>query len=113
MIRATLSFLLSAALMLAGLAFADARGRSHDIGVDMVICTGTGITVVTIGPDGQPVEKSEPCPDGASVFSAVATAPTLPAPILRLLGRLPGQPAPAAAAKAELAPSARGPPAFS
>lgn len=110
MLRAISVYLATFAVVFAGLTLADARGANHDVGSDIVICSGVNVTTITIGADGQPVEKTEPCPDGTSVFAASFALPTFNAPETRVLARLiPAQSA-ALTDQEELSPSARGPP---
>ena len=112
MTRATNSGLMALTLTLASLVLAGARGASHDIGTEIVICSGVGMTTITIGPDGQPVETTEPCPDGTSVFAVAAALPSAPDPAPRLIARLAPLPVTIPAPRHELSPSARGPPAL-
>jgi hypothetical protein len=112
MIRAALSLVLSLALALASYVLADARGASHDVGLEIVICSGVGMTTISVGPDGQPVEKTEPCPDGTSIFTATFALPELPEPEARLVAWVAPIPGRALAGHDELIPSARGPPAL-
>ncbi len=112
MLRGLTAYLAALALTLASFVLSDARGASHDIGYDAVICTGMGMITITLGPDGQPVEEAEPCPDGTSIFAASFALPEMPRPQARLLAHLEA-PAPAPLVQRdELTPSARGPPAL-
>jgi len=111
MIRAALAYLLSGLLVLASLVLADAEGASRDLGTDVVICSGIGLTTITLGPDGQPVKTTEPCPDGTSIFTATFALPVLPVPEARLVAfgaPLPGR---LLGAQDEFSPAARDPPA--
>lgn len=112
MTRATISGLMALTLTLASLVLAGARGANHDIGMEIVICSGVGMTTISIGPDGQPVETTEPCPDGTSVFAVAAVLPAAPDPAPRLIGSLAPLPVAIPAPRHELSPSARGPPAL-
>jgi hypothetical protein len=112
MLRNVVAYVAISALMFAGLVFAEARGASHDIGMDMVICSGIGITTITIGDDGQPIEQTEPCPDGTSIFAATFALPSLVEPIPRLLTTVQITPGITLADREELTPTARGPPAL-
>ncbi len=110
MIRLFNALFLSAVLVVTSIGFAVARGQSHDLGTDMVICTGTGLIVMTIGPDGEPVEKFQTCPDALSIFTPNLAAPIMAVQVLSgvlqlaPLGVLVGQ------GRQTLTPSARGPP---
>lgn len=110
MMRSIAALFLSLVIASAGLTLARARGASHDIGQDMVICSGVGMVIVAIGPDGAPVKKAEPCPDGVSVFATSFAVPAVLRPEPRVLApyvaALPSEPG----ARNELSPSARGPP---
>ncbi|MBV7408602.1 hypothetical protein [Maritimibacter sp. DP1N21-5] len=108
--RATFAFVLSCLIALSGVILADARGANHDIGAEIVICSGVGMTTITIGPDGELIETKEPCPDGSSVFAAAFVLPDLPRPFERLVASVES-PAPILhVARHELTPTARGPP---
>lgn len=109
--RKTAALVLTLAMVLTSISMAVARGQNPDIGTEMVICTGVGMTTVTIGPDGEPVETTHICPDSLSIFAATFALPALVQPEPRLLAHLsPSVSAPHRAAEA-LTPSARGPPA--
>lgn len=110
MIRGAIAYLLSLTLTLASFVLADARGASHDIGMEIVICSGVGMTTITVGPDGQPVEQTEPCPDGTSIFTATFVLPEMARPEPRLVAFVEPAPVVAPASRAELVPSARDPP---
>jgi len=75
MLRLINALFLSLTLGITSISMAVARGQSPDIGTDIVICTGVGITTITIGPDGEPVKKIHLCPDGISLFTAAFAAP--------------------------------------
>lgn len=112
MLRRQTAYVAAIVLMLASFVLAGARGASHDVGTDMVICSGAEMITITIGPDGEPIEKSEPCPDGTSIFAASFALPVVPQPDARLLVHVE---APASTPLTEhqaLSPSARGPPAL-
>ncbi len=110
MLRHLTAYLAVLTLTLASLVLADARGASHDIGTEAVICTGAGMITITLGPDGQPVEAAEPCPDGTSIFAASFALPEMPRPASRLVARI-AAPAGATLTTLEtLSPSARDPP---
>ena len=110
MLHRVTAFFLSALLALTGITLADARGEDPVIGAELVICSGTTFTTITIGPDGQPLEENAPCPDGTALFAATFTLPDLVPPTPRLLAvlnpELPRLCRPAGAPS----PSARGPP---
>jgi hypothetical protein len=112
MMRATISCLMAMTLTLASLALANARGANHDIGLEIVICSGVGMTTISVGPDGQPVERVEACPDGTSIFAVATALPDAPDPAPRLIGVLATMPVALPAPRNELSPSARGPPAL-
>jgi hypothetical protein len=111
MMRMLTGFLLSLMLAMTSLSLATARGTNPDIGMDMVICTGVGITTITLGPDGEPVEKSVLCPDSVSLFAADFTLPAMATPEARLIAEVDVAASGSVAAQQELSPSARGPPA--
>ena len=108
--RVVSGILLSLMLALTSLSLASARGTSPDFGVDIAICTGVGVTTITIGPDGEPVEKTVLCPDSVSLFAATFAVPALATPEARLADRVDPVVATSLTAQAELSPSARGPP---
>jgi hypothetical protein len=112
MLRQITTVLAVMALLFAGLTLAEARGASHDIGMDVVICSGVGMTTISIGPDGQPVKQTEPCPDGTSIFAASFTLPALVEPEPRLLSVVHPLRRVACSDREELSPTARGPPAL-
>ncbi len=111
MLRRLSAYLLTALLALTGYTLAEARGQDPVTGALLVICSGTTFTTITLGPDGQPVEKDAPCPDGTALFAATFSLPALVSPAARFQsiavparpGELPG--------KNRLKPSARDPPA--
>lgn len=110
-IRHGFAYVLTLVLILTSLSFAAARGTNPDAGTEIVICSGVGMTTITIGPDGQPVEKTHICPDGATIFAADFALPGLERPESLLTAHLVmAVPLPVAARKV-LSPSARGPPA--
>jgi len=111
MSRVIASFFLTLVLVLSGLSLAAARGQNPDIGIEMVICSGVGMTTISIGADGQPLEKTHICPDGASIFAADFSLPVLDRPELALIAEIALAEARPVAAQHALSPSARGPPA--
>ncbi|GKY88896.1 hypothetical protein [Sinisalibacter aestuarii] len=112
MLKGVVTYLAISALIFAGLVLAEARGANRDIGREMVVCSGAGMITITIGADGQPVEQVEPCPDGTSIFAASFALPELAEPAPRLLTIIHLAAAIAPAAREELSPTARGPPAL-
>ena len=112
MLRRAFAFLLAALMVLSGLILADARGQMPVTGTLAVICSGTTLTTVTLGPDGRPVEKPAPCPDGTALFAATFSLPVIALPA----GRLSSVLAPARPTfhppETTLPPSARDPPGF-
>ncbi|HGG05573.1 MAG TPA: hypothetical protein ENK28_08945 [Aliiroseovarius sp.] len=110
MIRAARPYLLALLLAITGLSFAQARGTSPDVGVEMVICSGISMRTVIIGADGQPVEKTHICPDGSFIFAADFALPQMIAPTPRLLALVQPNTARTFLSRHELTPSARGPP---
>lgn len=113
MTRATLAYLLAFLLAFTGHSLAGARGTNPDNGVAVVICTGVGMTTITLGPDGQPVEETHLCPDATALFAASFDVPAMLRPAPRLIAHL-SPPVPALpVSRNELVPSARGPPRLS
>lgn len=112
MFRGLTAYIATLAVVLAGFTLAEARGASHDVGMEIVICSGVGMTTITIGPDGAPIEQTEPCPDGTSIFAASFTLPDLPEPAARLIAVVQPAPGMPLTQQEELSPSARGPPAL-
>lgn len=110
MIRLLNALFLSTVLALTSISFAVARGQSHDLGTDMVICTGTGLIVLTIGPDGEPVEKIQTCPDALSIFTPNLTAPVMAGRVLSGVLQLVPLAVLVGQGRQTLTPSARGPP---
>lgn len=108
--RSLFAYALSLVLALSGFVIAEARGASHDIGMDIVICSGVGMVTITIGPDGEPIEEKEVCPEGDSVFSTSPDLPQLAQPELNLAMQVYVEKGRHRASRAELSPSARGPP---
>lgn len=111
--RPILASLLVVAVALAGATLAGARGQVPPPGaVQVVLCTGTTISVVTLDAEGNPVEERRLCPDyGLALFAAPPAAPlVLQAPAslaeLRLWPRLEAATAPVSG----LRPAVRGPP---
>jgi len=113
-LRAPLATLLVLALALAGVTLAGARGQTPPPGtVQVVICSGTTITVITLDAEGNPVEERRLCPDyGQALLAALPDAP-LPARAAMPPARLGIWPAPATPRRAagRLRPMVRAPPA--
>lgn len=114
MIRAVCAYVLAFALTITSFALADARGDNPDIGgaLEMVLCTGTGMTTITLGPDGEPIESVHLCPDGTSIFAASFALPSLDTPETPVIAHIVPSRAVAHLGRDELSPSARGPPAL-
>ncbi|WP_371169371.1 hypothetical protein [Aliiroseovarius sp. 2305UL8-7] len=112
MIRVAFAYFLAFAVTIASFALADARGTHPDLEnrIEMVICTGVGMTTLVIGPDGEPVESIHLCPDGAQIFAAEFTVPTVYQPEGRLVASVQIARRVSLEGRAELIPSARGPP---
>ncbi len=110
MLRSGFAYVLSALVALTGLILADARGTAPVPTTQVVICSGTTLTTISIGPGGQPVERSTPCPDGAAIFAATFSLPGIAAPEPRLLAVIETPRAPRATPQPTPSPSARGPP---
>jgi len=110
MLRLINALFLSLTLALAGYGMAAARGQSQDINAQMVICTGVGITTISIDADGNPVESTHLCPDAMSIFVADFSTVEILANQKRLQWQISlPQSIPAISAET-LTPSARGPP---
>lgn len=108
--RSYLGVFLALLLALTGQSMAVARGTPNAAG-QIVMCTGTGPTVVSVDDTGQPVGPPYICPDFAtSLFAATYLPPAVP---VRPLTRALVLPLPARTLVVSLkAPSAsaRGPP---
>ncbi|MEM8653413.1 MAG: hypothetical protein AAGF36_01610 [Pseudomonadota bacterium] len=58
-----------------------ARGSSHAVD-QMVICSGTTVTVVYVDAEGQPIDAPHLCPDCAlHLLAALVPAATQPVPV--------------------------------
>jgi hypothetical protein len=114
MIRAVFAYVLAFALTITSFALADARGENPDMNgaCEMVLCTGTGMTTITLGPDGEPIESVHLCPDGTSIFAASFSLAVAETPESRMIARIVPSRAVALPGRDELSPSARGPPAL-
>lgn len=110
MFRLLNALFLSLTLVLTSYSMAAARGQSPDRGMDMVICTGVGMTTITIGADGKPVETTHICPDAMSIFATTAAQPNVLAPPTVMQWRVTFDHAPITRRAETLCPSARGPP---
>ena len=110
MLRSGFAYALSALVALTGLILADARGTAPVPTTQVVICSGTTLTTISIGPDGQPVERTTPCPDGAAIFAATFSLPGIVAPQPRLLAVIEAPRPIRATPQPTPSPSARGPP---
>lgn len=114
MIRAVFAYVLALALTVTSFSLAHARGENPDLGaaLEMVLCTGTGMTTITLGPDGEPIESVHLCPDGTSIFAASFSLPSLDMPETQVIAHIVPSRAVALPGREELSPSARGPPAL-
>lgn len=110
MFRLIHALFLSLTLALTSYSMAVARGQSRDIGTDMVICTGVGMTTITIGADGEPVKTTHICPDAMSIFAAILAAPALPTQPTTIGWRVMALDATTTHPQETLSPLARGPP---
>ncbi|MCP5036037.1 MAG: hypothetical protein GY945_00380 [Rhodobacteraceae bacterium] len=110
MFRLVSSLVLIVTLTVSSLGLAAARGTSPDFGQEIAICSGTSMTTITIGPDGQPIEKRVVCPDGVSIFAADFTLPDMALPEARLLASPPNASHVPFTTRNEIFPAARGPP---
>ena len=73
----------------ASITMASARGQVAP-GHQVLICSGTTVTVVTLDAAGHPVKRRVVCPDyGLTLFSAVAAAATFPPPRMVSVTALP------------------------
>ncbi len=110
--RLALALFMSLSLAITGLAMAVARGQGQQpVGAEqIVICTGVGITTITIGPDGQPVETVHMCPDAMTQLAATFHMPPQPALQALRAARLVALPASPVHSRDILEPSARDPP---
>lgn len=104
------TLLLALILALTSLTMAVARGQTR-LAEAVVICTGAGVTTITVDQDGHPVQQVHLCPDMVLGLMAALDTPTpdLMRPETRvesLTARHPGHGADQAAPR----PRARGPP---
>lgn len=114
MIRGLISYLLALVLTVTGFSLAQARGDNPGagFGLEMVICTGIGMTTITLGPDGEPVEVQHVCPDGGQIFTTAFALPALDRPEARLIAVLTTPDHASVTQHPALSPAARGPPAL-
>ena len=110
MLRLINAIFLSLTLAFTSYSMAVARGQSPDIGTDMVICTGVGMTTITIGPDGEPIEATHICPDAMSIFATGVATVGMPVGESLLQLRVACYKDGHALSQETLTPSARGPP---
>lgn len=110
MLRLLNALFLSLTLVLTSYSMAVARGQNPDRGTDMVICTGVGMTTITIGPDGTPVKTTHICPDAMSIFAATVALPNIPAQTMAMQWRVRPTNTVITQPAETLCPSARGPP---
>jgi hypothetical protein len=110
MIRSLQAFFLSLILAITSQGMAVARGQNPDAGTDMVICTGYGMVVMTIGPDGKPVEKTQICPDALSIFADGVYSPAAPVVVRRVGAAVAAVYAVFSFVRVAMVPQARGPP---
>lgn len=81
-LRPLLTFCLALAVAVTSLTMAVARGQAMPVG-EMVICSGYGVTSVSVDAEGKPVGVLHPCPKCLSALALwLAPAPpgALPAP---------------------------------
>jgi len=111
MMRSLIAISLSLMLALTGLGMTMARGQSGQAhGNEIVICTGVGLTVISIGDDGKPVKTNQVCPDAMMHLLAVIDLPWYPAPQRQHFARLAPPASVVFLTREGLTPSARGPP---
>lgn len=110
MLRSMTAFLLSLLLVLTSHSLAMARGKSPDVGTEMVICTGVGMITMTIGSDGEPVETAHICPDAVSIFATALMAQDMLAQPYAMQWRAVLPDTVIMQPQETLSPSARGPP---
>ena len=110
MIKSFQALFLSLVLAVTSIGFAVARGQNPDVGTDMVICTGVGMIVMKIGPDGKPVEETVVCPDAISVFATAFYLENPPAQVWKTSVITTQDAAVIWRARDVLTPVARGPP---
>lgn len=74
MIRRLTSLLLALTLALTSVTMAVARGQTRLAG-EVVICSGAGVTTITVDQNGQPVHQIHICPDMVLGLMAALDAP--------------------------------------
>lgn len=108
--RSLLALLLSLVLVLTAQTMAMARGAPGPAG-QMELCTGSGVVIVTLDENGDPVGRPHICPDYALHLLSAVVPPD--APVLRLPVRpdpRPDRVARTSPAPVRLLPGARAPP---
>lgn len=110
MFRMIHALFLSLTLVLTSYSVAVARGQNPDIGTGLVICTGVGMTTITVGPDGEPVATTHICPDAMSFFATSIGGQIFSAQPKAMQWRIKLPKASAVRPAETLSPSARGPP---
>jgi len=110
MIRLLNTLFLIATLVLTSVAVAFAHGQRRDQGTDLVICSGTTLITITIGPDRQPIKKVQVCPDAISIFAAEFAPPQIPVCFTRVVARLGRTQILLHAGQSPIHPTARDPP---
>lgn len=109
--RAPLALILALVLALASQTMAVARTHAAQPGLTMVICSGYGVTTVTLDADGNPTGPVHPCPDCLSGLSVLVpdAGPVPAAPVTRARSARAGAVPPVPPAWRLAAPP-RGPP---
>ncbi|MFB2530822.1 hypothetical protein ACEYYA_01490 [Paracoccus sp. p3-h83] len=106
-----LAALLGAVLALTSVTMAMARGQTRDMAGQIVICSGAGVTTISVDRDGHPVQQIHLCPD--MVLGLLATLdlpdPAVLRPQTRAEDLVPAA-APHRAAATAPQPRARSPP---
>ncbi|KFE35945.1 hypothetical protein DW2_04930 [Thioclava atlantica] len=103
---------IAAAIVLAmtSMTMAVARGQARVAG-EVVICTGYGVTTISVDEKGNPTGPVHLCPDMVlAMMAAIAVAPVLPEPPGGQGRSLRPSEPPVAQAQARVVPRARGPP---
>lgn len=109
-LRAQISILLVAVLVLTGHSMAVARGMPAATGLTE-LCTGTGPVMTPVDADGRPTGPAHICPDfSLSLLNAVALATAAPLPITARGQRIQDHYLASIVVIRSLAPQARGPP---
>ena len=108
-----LSLALALIMALTSQSMAAAKGMTHDVAGQVVLCTGDGLRTIQIDRDGNPIEVVHICPDCA-LFSVETTEGPQGLPVAVVHMQTLGQ-APVVEWRTGLihiSPAARGPPAF-